>query len=85
MWYLCSVRSCVNLGHTSGDRLQEVLLLQLLAKVTPTPVMETPDVSLRYCISCSVFYPVLNPPSDSNLVVVLCALLNYSITSVAVH
>lgn len=41
--------------------------------------METPDVSLRYCISCGVFYPVLNPPSDSNLVVVLCALLNYSL------
>lgn len=41
--------------------------------------METPDVSLRYCISCGVFYPVLNPPSDSNLVVVLCALLHYSL------
>lgn len=59
-----------------SDRLQEVLLLQLSAKMTPTRMMETPDVSLRYCIKFVLFYPTINPPSDSNWVVVLCARFN---------
>lgn len=52
------------------------LLPQLLAKVTPPPVMETPDVSSRYWSNSSVFCLFCSARPSESSVVALGVLLN---------
>lgn len=52
--------ACTAAGSCPGF-LVTVRRKQLLAKVTPAPVMETPDVSSRYWSNSSVFCLLLSP------------------------